>query len=77
MEKSEKKKHAFLQAVNTIRNEKVQKKKEGNIRRRAAKAKVDARLDEKIEAGRKIVKKRRYRSEGKIEASRERKRLRG
>jgi len=77
MDKSEKKKHAFLSALNTIRNEKVQKKKEGNIRKRIEKAKVDARVEEKIEAGRKIHKKRRYRSEGKMEATRERKRLRG
>lgn len=77
MEKSEKKKHSFIQAINTIRNEKVKKKKEGNIRRRVEKAKVTARIEKKIEDGRKVIKKRRYRTEGKIEAHREKKRLRG
>ena len=77
METSDKKKHDFLQAVITICNEKVQKKREGDTRRRIEKAKVTARLDEKIEAGRKVHKKKRYRVEGKLDAARERKRLRG
>ena len=77
MDKSDKKKHNFLQAINTIRNEKVQKKKEGDARRRIEKAKVTARIEEKIEVARKANKKKRYRAEGKLEADRERKRLRG
>ena len=77
MDASEKKKHSFLQAVNTIRNEKVAKKRESNARRKAERAKEQAKTDERIEAARKINMKRKYRAEGKIQAARERKRLRG
>ena len=77
MDSSEKKKYTFLQAVNTIRNEKVAKKKEANTKRRIERAKVNARKEEKIAAARKVNMKRKYRAEGKIEAARERKKLRG
>mmetsp|Transcript_33925 Transcript_33925/g.74425 ORF Transcript_33925/g.74425 Transcript_33925/m.74425 type:complete len:1184 (-) Transcript_33925:107-3658(-) len=77
MDAQEKKKYSFMQAVNTIRNEKVAKKKIKNADRRLEKAKHDARKEEKLEAVSKANKKRKYRIEGKISAARERKRLRG
>ena len=77
MDTQEKKKYAFMQAINTIRNEKVEKKKTKNAERRHEKAKQDAKKNEKIDEARKIRKKREYRKDGKIEAARERKRLRG
>lgn len=77
MDASEKKKHAFLQAVNTIRNEKVAKKKESNARRQKERTKVQEREQERMDAARKVNMKRKYRTEGKIQAARERKRLHG
>ena len=77
MDSSEKKKYTFLQAVNTIRNEKVAKKKTSNEKRQVERAKENARVQEKIDAARKINNKRKYRTEGKIQAARDRKRLHG
>lgn len=77
MDADEKKKYTFMQAVNTIRNEKVAKKKTKNAERRVEKAKEDARKEAKLDAARKANKKRQYRIDGKIAAARERKRLRG
>ena len=77
MDSSEKKKYTFLQAVNTIRNEKVAKKKESNARRQEKRAKENAKKAEMLEEVRKANMKRKYRTEGKIQAARERKRLRG
>lgn len=77
MDADEKKKYTFMQAVNTIRNEKVSKKKTKNAERRVEKAKEDARKEAKLGAVRKANKKRQYRIDGKIAAARERKRLRG
>ncbi len=77
MDADEKKKYTFLQAVNTIRNEKVTKRKESNARRQVERAKENAKKEELIAAARKANLKRKYRSEGKIQAARERKRLHG
>ena len=77
MEADEKKKYTFVQAVNTIRNEKVAKRKERNAERRLARSKEMAKTEEKLEASRKARKRAHYRAEGKVEAARERKRLRG
>jgi len=77
MDADEKKKHSFLQAVNTIRNEKVAKKRVSNAKRRVEKAKVNAKKTEAMAEVRKVNLKKRYRAEGKIEAARERKKLRG
>lgn len=77
MEADEKKKFTFMQAVNTIRNEKRAKRKDKNAERRLVKAKEAAKQDEKLEASRKARKREHYRAEGKIEAARERKRIRG
>ncbi len=77
MDASEKKKYTFIQAINTIRNEKVTKKRESNAKRRIEKARENAKKEEKLAAVRKANMKRKYRAEGKIEAARERKRLHG
>lgn len=77
MDSDEKKKYSFIQAVNSIRNEKVAKKKEGNAKRRVEKARANAKKEAILDAVRKANMKKRYRAEGKIEAARERKKLRG
>lgn len=77
MEADEKKKYTFVQAVNTIRNEKRAKRKEKNAERRIAKSKELAKKEEKLDAARKARKRQQHRAEGKLEAARERKRLRG
>lgn len=77
MEANEKKKYTFIQALNTIRNEKVAKRRDKNAERRLEKAKENARKQAKVDAVRKANKKRQYRAEGKVAAERERKRLRG
>jgi ribosome biogenesis protein BMS1 len=77
MEAHEKKKFTFVQAVNTIRNEKRAKRKEKNAERRVAKTKELAKKEEQLEASRKARKRQQHRAEGKLEAARERKRLRG
>ena len=77
MEADEKKKYTFIQAVNTIRNEKRTKRKEKNAERRLEKSKENAKKEEKLEASRKARKRQHYREEGKMDAARERKRIRG
>lgn len=76
MDVAEKKKYTFVQAINTIRNEKKAKRKEKNAERRAAKSKEQAKKDEKLDAARKARKRQQHRADGKVEAARERKRLR-
>jgi len=75
MDSNEKRQAAFLQALNTIRNEKRTKKKETKAQRKIEKAKETAKLEEKIAAGRKANQKRKYRADGKIESARERKKM--
>jgi ribosome biogenesis protein BMS1 len=77
MEADEKKKYNFIQAVNTIRNEKLAKKKETNAKKRVVKARENAKKEEILAVVRKANLKRKYRAEGKIEAAKEKKRLRG
>lgn len=74
MESSEKKKFTFLQAVNTIRNEKVKVRKEKKRESNLEKAKKNAKKDVAIDAARKVNLKRRYRAEGKKEKFQEAKR---
>ncbi len=74
MEASEKKKFTFLQAVNTIRNEKVKIRKEKKRSSNLEKAKKNAKRDEAIAAARKVNRKRQYRAEGKREKFQEAKR---
>jgi ribosome biogenesis protein BMS1 len=77
MDTEEKKKYTFLQAVNTIRNEKVKKRRETNAKKQEERAKVNARKEALLDANRKANMKRKYRAEGKIEEARKRKALRG
>jgi len=77
MDADEKKKYTFIQAVNTIRNEKKAKRKEKNAERRLEKSKELAKSEEKLDASRKARKRQQHRTEGKLEAARERKRIRG
>lgn len=77
MDAEEKKKYTFLQAVNTIRNEKVKKRRETNAKKQEERAKVNARKQALLDESRKANMKRKYRAEGKIEEARKRKALRG
>ncbi|KAL7508045.1 hypothetical protein ACHAXN_006054 [Cyclotella atomus] len=77
MDADEKKKYTFMQAINTIRNDKQAKKKEKRAERKVARSKELAKVEEKLDASRKVKKRQHYRSEGKVDAARERKRLRG
>jgi ribosome biogenesis protein BMS1 len=74
MEASEKKKFTFLQAVNTIRNEKVKARKEKKRESNVEKAKKNVKKEAAIEAARKVNRKRQYRAEGKREKFQEAKR---
>ncbi len=76
MEADERKKHAFVQALNSIRNEKVAFRRAKNAERLQHKAKKNSKKEQAIAEKRKIDKKRKYRSEGKKEAAREKKRAR-
>ena len=77
MDASEKKKYSFIQAINTIRNEKVVKRKECNARRLQKREKTNLKNEEKFAGIKKANKKREYRAEGKRDASRAAKKLRG
>ena len=67
MDKDEKKKFTFLQALNTIRNEKVKVRKEKKRESKIEKTKKNSKKEEAIAAARKVRKKRQYRAEGKRE----------
>merc|ERR1712226_1082572 len=75
LEKEEKKKLTFIQALNTIRNEKQNIRKAKKMEKTAEKTRINAKKDEEIEQARKVLKKRKYRSDGKRDAIKERKRL--
>jgi len=74
MDTAEKKKFTFLQALNTIRNEKVKIRKQKKEESKLEKAKKNAKKEEALAAARKANKKRQYRAEGKKEKMREAKR---
>jgi ribosome biogenesis protein BMS1 len=74
MEADEKKRYTFLQALNTIRNEKVKLRKEKKQEAKADRDKKNAKKMEALEAARRANKKRQYRAEGKKEKMREAKR---
>jgi ribosome biogenesis protein BMS1 len=76
MEAGERTKHTFIQALNSIRNEKVAIRRNKNAERMKDKAKKNAKKEQALEEKRKIDKKRKYRSDGKKEAARERKKAR-
>jgi ribosome biogenesis protein BMS1 len=75
LDKEEKQKLTFLQALNTIRNVKEDKRKKAQIEKNAERTKKSAKKEALISEARKIKKKRQYRMEGKQEVIRERKRL--
>ena len=74
LESSEKKKYTFLQALNTIRNEKVKIRKEKKEERQVDMAKKNSKKEEAMAAMRKVNKKRQYRAEGKRDKRMESKR---
>mmetsp|Transcript_59864 Transcript_59864/g.147073 ORF Transcript_59864/g.147073 Transcript_59864/m.147073 type:complete len:1195 (+) Transcript_59864:72-3656(+) len=74
MEADERKKNTFLQALNTIRNEKVKLRKEKKQEAKVERDKKTAKKMEALEAARRANKKRQYRAEGKKEKMREKKR---
>ena len=76
MEANERKKYTFIQALNSIRNEKVALRRTKNAERLQDRAKKNAKKEQALEEKRKIDKKRRYRSEGKNESAREKKKTR-
>jgi ribosome biogenesis protein BMS1 len=71
MDDSERKKHAFLQALNSIKNEKVKIRKERNAERKSEMAKKNAKKEEAMAVIRKANKKRQFRAEGKRDKGRE------
>jgi len=75
MEPEERKKLTFIQALNTIRKEKIALRRTKNQEKMLEKAKKNAKKEEAVEAARKANKKRQYRAEGKREKQREAKRL--
>ena len=75
MDSSEKKKYTFLQALSTIRNEKVKLRKEKKAERMLNVAKKNAKQDEARAAISRANKKRQYRAEGKRDKVREAKRI--
>ncbi len=75
LEPEERKKYTFIQALNTIRKEKLSIRKAKKEERKVGKAKLDAKKEEAVAVLRKASMKRRYRAEGKQEKHREEKRL--
>lgn len=75
MEADERKRHTFVTALNTIRNEKTALRKTKKAERKQDLERKNAQADKAIEEARKLKKKRQYRSEGKADAARERKRM--
>jgi ribosome biogenesis protein BMS1 len=73
MESDERKKVTFMQALNTIRKEKVSIRKTRNAERKVEKARKNAKKVEAMAEARKINKKRQYRAEGKQDKFREKK----
>lgn len=75
LEAGERKKETFLQALNTIRKEKVAIRRAKFEERRAEKAKEAAKKEARLEGIRKANMKRQYRADGKRDKQREAKRL--
>ena len=77
MEKDERKKKAFIQALNSIRKEKVSIRKQKKQERSTTKAAQNAKKDAARAEVHKANKKRQYRAEGKRDRARDNKRARG
>ena len=76
MEPEERRKVAFIDALNSLRNEKKKIRKAKRDEKRLEKSKEQAKVSEVLDAARKASKKRQYRAEGKVEKAREAKRIR-
>lgn len=74
MDPEERKKHTFLQALNTIRKEKQKLRKEKKKEKLETKSKQNQKAEAALEAARKARMKRKYRAEGKKEKMRDAKR---
>jgi ribosome biogenesis protein BMS1 len=75
MDSAEKKKYTFLQALNTIRNEKVKIRKQKKEERKLDVTKKNAKKEDALELIRKVKRKMKYRADGKRDKQRESKRL--
>jgi len=76
MEKDEKKKYTFIQALDTIRKDKLKKRKETKSKQREAKIQASQKEKAALDEIRKTAMKKRYREAGKLEQERERKKRR-
>lgn len=74
MDPEEKKKHFLLQALATIRNDKVSKAKARRTTKLAEREKKEAKQQEVFAAQGKMEKKRKYREQGKAQQARQRRR---
>jgi len=75
MDTAEKKKYTFLQALNTIRNDKVTIRKQKKTERNVESAKKNAKKAEALDEIRKVKRKMKFRAEGKLDKQRQAKRL--
>jgi len=73
MEADERKKHTFIQALNTIRKEKVAIRKSKKEERKIEKSKQQAKIDAAKQEAHMVNKKRQYREAGKREQARQKK----
>ena len=74
MEPEEKKKHFLLQALATVRNEKLAKAKVRRVEKLAAREKVKEKQQEVFATQGKMEKKRKYREQGKAQQARQKRR---
>jgi ribosome biogenesis protein BMS1 len=77
LEKAEKSKLAFIQALGSIRNEKVSIRKEKKVEKQRERAAQTAKKESRVAAQQKVSRKRQYRADGKRDKVREAKRMKG
>ena len=75
MDTAEKKKYTFLQALNTIRNDKVKIRRQKKEERKLESSKKNAKKEEALNEIRKVKRKMKFRADGKRDKQREAKRL--
>jgi ribosome biogenesis protein BMS1 len=75
MDAAEKKKYTFLQALNTIRNDKVKIRRQKKEERKLESSKKNAKKEEALKEIRKVKRKMKFRADGKRDKQREAKRL--
>jgi ribosome biogenesis protein BMS1 len=73
LEADEREKHIFIEALNSIRKEKLALRRMKNAKRMQDRAKKNATKEQALKEKHKIDKKHKYRSEGKKESAREKK----